>query len=106
MYADHVTASMQKTIDETVRRRKIQKEYNKKHNITPTSIKREVEKGMRPELPEGAKRAKLDLKKIPKDEYGSLIKDLTSQMDLAAANLQFEQAAEIRDLIDDIKKKL
>ncbi len=50
---------------------------------------------MRPDMPDEAKRAKLNLKKIPKDEYGSLIKDLTSQMDLAAANLQFEAAAEL-----------
>jgi excinuclease ABC subunit B len=106
MYADTVTKSMQKTIDETTRRRKIQKAYNKEHGITPAGIKRAVDKGLRPDLPEEAKRAKLDLKKIPKDEYGSLIKDLTSQMDLAAANLQFETAAELRDLIDDIKKKL
>ncbi|HSW85675.1 MAG TPA: excinuclease ABC subunit UvrB [Candidatus Saccharimonadales bacterium] len=106
MYADHVTGSMQRTIDETLRRRKIQKAYNKQHNIIPRSIKRAVEKGMRPELPEEAKRAKLNLNKIPKDEYGSLIKDLTSQMDLAAANLQFETAAELRDIIADIKKKL
>ncbi len=93
-------------MDETTRRRKIQEAYNREHNITPTGIKRAVEKGMRPELPDEAKRAKLNLKKIPKDEYGSLIKDLTSQMDLAAANLQFETAAELRDLIEDIKKKL
>jgi excinuclease ABC subunit B len=105
MYADRVTASMQKTIDETTRRRKIQEAYNKEHGITPTGIKRAIEKGMRPDMPEEAKRAKLDLKKIPKDEYGSLIKDLTSQMDLAAANLQFETAAELRDLIDEIKAK-
>jgi excinuclease ABC subunit B len=106
MYADRVTASMQKTIDETTRRRKIQKEYNTKHNITPTGIKRAIEAGMRPELPEEAKRAKLDLKKIPKDEYGGLIRDLTSQMDLAAANLQFEVAGELRDLINNIKAKM
>ena len=61
---------------------------------------------MRPELPEEAKRAKLDLKKIPTDEYKTLIKDLSAQMEMAAANLQFEQAAELRDLIDDIKSKL
>ena len=61
---------------------------------------------MRPDLPEEAKRAKLDLKKIPKDEYHSLIKDLTAQMDLASANLQFETAAELRDIITDIKAKL
>ena len=106
MYADHVTNSMQRTMDETDRRRKIQEAYNTEHGITPTGISRAVEKGMRPDLPEEAKRAKLDLKKIPKDEYGTLIHDLTSQMDLAAANLEFEKAAELRDIITDIKKKL
>lgn len=105
MYADRVTKSMQTTMDETTRRRAIQEAYNTEHGITPTGINRAVEAGMRPDLPEEAKRAKLDLKKIPKDEYGSLIKDLTSQMDLAAANLQFEQAAELRDLIEQIKAK-
>jgi excinuclease ABC subunit B len=105
MYADHVTASMQKTMDETLRRRKIQTAYNKQHGITPTGIQRAIEKGMKPLLTEEAQRAKLDLKKIPKDEYGSLIKDLTSQMELASANLQFETAAELRDIINDIKAK-
>jgi excinuclease ABC subunit B len=106
MYADRVTKSMQKTLDETTRRRAIQEAYNTEHGITPTGIKRSIEAGMRPDLPEEARRAKLNLKKIPKDEYGSLIRDLTSQMDLASANLQFEQAAELRDLIDEIKQKL
>ncbi|HMS50648.1 MAG TPA: excinuclease ABC subunit UvrB [Candidatus Saccharibacteria bacterium] len=106
MYADRVTGSMKRTIDETNRRRKIQEAYNTEHNITAKGIAKSVEKGMRPDLPEEAKKAKLDLKKIPKDEYGRLIEDLTSQMDLAAANLEFEKAAELRDIIDDIKKKL
>ncbi|HLZ14858.1 MAG TPA: excinuclease ABC subunit UvrB, partial [Candidatus Saccharimonadales bacterium] len=106
MYADHITDSMRKTMDETTRRRKIQEAYNTKHGITPTGINKAIEKGLRPDLPEEAKRAKLDLKKIPKDEYKSLVKDLTAQMDLAAANLQFEQAAEIRDIINDIKGKM
>jgi excinuclease ABC subunit B len=106
MYADHVTRSMQTTIDETERRRGIQEAYNKEHGITPTGISKAIEKGLRPDLPEEAKRAKLDLKKIPKDEYKSLIKDLTRQMDLAAANLQFETAAELRDIIQDIKSKM
>src|SRR6478735_729057 len=103
MYADRITRSMQATIDETKRRRAIQEAYNTEHGITPTGINRAVEAGMRPDLPEEAKRAKLNLKKIPKDEYASLIKDLSAQMDLAAANLQFEQAAELRDLIEEIK---
>ncbi len=106
MYADNVTGSMQRTIDETNRRRKIQETYNREHGITPTGVSKEIEKGLRPDLPEEAKKAKLDLKKIPKDEYGHLIKDLTAQMDMAAANLEFEKAAELRDIIMDIKKKL
>ncbi len=106
MYADRVTGSMKRTIDETNRRRSMQEAYNKKHDITPIGIAKDVEKGLRPDLPEEAKKAKLDLKKIPKDEYGHLIKDLTSQMDLAAANLEFEKAAELRDIIEDIQKKL
>lgn len=106
MYADNMTGSMKRTIDTTNRRREVQKAYNVAHGITPKGITRAVGKGMRPDLPEEAKRAKLDLNKIPKDEYGSLIKDLTAQMDLAAANLQFETAAELRDIINDVKKKL
>ncbi|MBI1856950.1 excinuclease ABC subunit UvrB [Candidatus Saccharibacteria bacterium] len=105
MYADHITGSMQRTLDETDRRRAIQLAYNKTHNITPTGISKTVEKGMRPDLPEEAKTAKLNLNKIPKDEYKHLIKDLTAQMELASANLEFEKAAELRDIIEDIKNK-
>lgn len=106
MYADRITGSMQRTIDETNRRRTIQEAYNKEHGITPTGIAKEIEKGMRPDLPEEAQRAKLDLKKIPKDEYKHLIRDLTAQMDMASANLEFEKAAELRDIIADVKSKL
>jgi excinuclease ABC subunit B len=106
MYADHITNSMRRTIDETDRRRLLQEEYNLKHKITPTGITKSVEKGMRPDLPEEAKKAKLELHKIPKDEYGMLVKDLTSQMDFASANLEFEKAAELRDIIADIKSKM
>ena len=106
MYADRVTRSMQATIDETTRRRVIQETYNTEHGITPTGINRAVEDGMNTEAQLDAKKPKLNLNKIPKDEYKSLIKDLSGQMDLAAANLQFEQAAELRDLIEQIKAKL
>lgn len=106
MYADTVTRSMKRTIDETNRRRAIQEAYNQEHGIIPTGISKAIEKGLRPDLPEEAKKAKLDLKKIPKDEYKHLIKDLSAQMDLAAANLEFEKAAELRDIIADIKSKL
>lgn len=106
MYANSITGSMQRTIDETTRRRKIQEAYNKKHGIIPKGIAKAVEKGLRPDLPEEAKKAKLNLNKIPKDEYKHLIKDLSAQMDMAAANLEFEKAAELRDIINDIKSKL
>lgn len=106
MYADRITGSMKRTIDETNRRRAVQEAYNNRHGITAAGISRTVEKGMRPDLPDEAKKAKLDLKKIPKDEYGHLIRDLTAQMELASANLEFEKAAELRDIIADIKKKL
>lgn len=104
MYADRITDSMRRTIDETERRRGIQEAYNTEHGITPRGINRAVEASMQAEaVGEEAKRARLDLKKIPKDEYKSLLKDLSAQMEMAAANLQFEQAAELRDLIQQIK---
>ncbi len=105
MYADKITGSMQRTIDETDRRRTIQVAYNKKHGITPEGIQKTIDKGMRADLPDSAK-SKIDLKKVPKDEYKHLMRDLTSQMEMASANLQFERAAELRDLIEDIKAKL
>jgi excinuclease ABC subunit B len=104
MYADHVTDSMKQAIDETNRRRVIQEAYNVEHNITPTSITRAVEESLR--IGHTPSKDKINLKKIPKDEYAMLAKDLTAQMQLASANLQFEQAAELRDLINEIKQQL
>lgn len=106
MYADRITDSMRYTLSETDRRRTIQEAYNTEHGITPTGVGRAVSDGMNPDLPEEAKTAKLNLKKIPKDEYKHLVKDLSAQMDLAAANLEFEKAAELRDIINDIKSKM
>ena len=107
MYADNMTKSMQRAIDETNRRRDIQEAYNTEHNITPTSVAKEIDEGLRAIIPmKDDGKPKLDLKKIPKDEYANLIKELTSQMELASANLEFEKAAELRDLIADIKSKL
>jgi len=106
MYADKITGSMQRTIDETNRRRKIQEEFNTKNNIIPRGIVKSVDKGMRADLPEEAKTAKLDVKKIPKDEIPHIIEDLNRQMDLASMNLEFEKAIELRDIIEDLKKKI
>jgi len=108
MYADTITKSMQAAIDETNRRRTIQQEYNEKYSITPKSVESEIGEGLRAIIPikEDDKKPKIDLNKIPKDEYKSLINDLTAQMELASANLEFEKAAELRDLILEIKNKL
>ncbi|MEX0881277.1 MAG: excinuclease ABC subunit UvrB [Candidatus Saccharimonadales bacterium] len=108
MYADNKTGSMRRAIDETNRRRQIQERHNKRHKITPKSITREVS-AMLPRTAKeesASKRMKLDLRKIPKEEYNYMIRDLTSQMNLAAANLEFEKAAELRDLIAEVKSKL
>ncbi len=105
MYADHVTESMHKAIDETMRRREIQEQYNKDHNITPKSVAKEIGLGLRAIIPEKEQEAKLDLKRVPQEELPSLIKELQSQMQLAAANLDFEKAAMLRDQIAEIKGK-
>jgi len=107
MYADKITNSMQRAIDETNRRRTIQKAYNVEHGITPTSVAKAIDEGLRALIPkkEGDS-PKLNLKKIPKDEYESLVKDLSAQMDLASANLEFEKAAELRDLIAEVRSKM
>ncbi len=108
MYANVITGSMRRAIDETERRRSIQEAHNIEHDITPTSVKKKIDEGLRAIIPqkESDKKPKLDLKKIPKEEYKTLIDDLTTQMDFAAANLEFEKAAELRDIINDVKSKL
>lgn len=108
MYGDVMTKSMTRTIEETDRRRAIQEAYNTKHGITPRGIDKKIDEGLRAIIPlkEEDGKSKLDLKKIPKDEYKHLITDLTAQMDLAAANLEFEKAAELRDLIAEVEAKL
>ncbi|MBR3138818.1 excinuclease ABC subunit UvrB [Candidatus Saccharibacteria bacterium] len=103
MYANYITESMEKAISETNRRREIQKEYNEKHGITPHSVQKEISMGLRAIIPEKEKENKYDIKRIPKDELPGLIKQLTSEMQLAAANLEFEKAAALRDEIARIK---
>ena len=107
MYGDTITDSMRVAIDETKRRRSIQQVYNQEHDITPQGITKAIDEGLRAIIPQKEdEKPKLDLKKIPKDEYASLVKDLTGQMKLASANLEFERAAELRDLIAEIKQKM
>ena len=97
-----------RAIEETNRRREIQASYNTEHNITPRGVDKAIDEGLRAIIPqnEDDKKTKLNLNKIPKDEYASLVKDLTGQMNLASANLEFERAAELRDVINEIKGKM
>ncbi len=111
MYADRVTRSMQRAIDETTRRRKVQENYNKKHNITPKGIQKTIADsrlaGNKQEITD-EESEKRDPSKMDKDELKFYIHELNEQMDLAAKNLEFEFAAKLRDRIEEIKtlKKL
>ncbi|NFT05978.1 MULTISPECIES: excinuclease ABC subunit UvrB [Clostridium] len=107
MYADNITKSMKKAISETERRRKIQTEYNEEHGIIPQTINKEVR-----ELIEATKVAEESTeygmevtKSLTKKEVKKLIKEYTDEMKLAAKNLQFERAAQLRDKIEELKGK-
>ena len=109
MYADKITGSMRRATDEVLRRRKIQEDYNKKHGITPKGI----EKAIRESRLAGQKLTpepspltpQRDLTKMTKQEIAYAIEELRDQMDLAARNLDFEQAAKLRDEIQAIRQK-
>ena len=107
MYADIMTASMRRAIEETNRRRKIQMSYNQEHGITPQGIKKAI-KGITDQLKVVAEsRAQYTVATgIPKDEIARLIKSLEYQMKAAAKNLEFEKAALIRDQILELRKEL
>ena len=106
MYADFITESMEKAISETARRRELQQKYNKEHGITPKGIKKEISAGLRAIIPEKETKSEFNIKKIPKEELPSLLKQLTAEMQLAAANLEFERAALLRDQIATISSTL
>ncbi len=108
MYADTVTDSMRRAMDETERRRAIQERYNEEHGITPQSIQKSVR-----ELISISKKVAAEELRLEKDpesmsvkELEKLTKDLTKQMKKAAAELNFEAAAELRDKLVELKKLL
>ncbi len=114
MYADTVTKSMQRAIDETNRRRKLQTTFNERNNITPRGIKKDVKtlsdrikamSGVNVEAADG-KAVATALAGIPKEEALRLIKDLESQMRAAAKQLEFEKAAQLRDQIIEIRRAM
>jgi len=106
MYADNITNSMKKAIEESNRRRRIQLEYNRKHNITPQTVKKAIREGIETYLKEEKELYKrLDIKEKELDIIEA-IGYLEKEMMIAAKNLQFEKAAQIRDKIKELKQAL
>ncbi len=106
MYADIITKSMKQAISETERRRRVQADYNKTHNITPQTITKAIAEdrlaGHKP-VEEISLLKQLNLQKLDKVEVAHIIRDLENQMALASANLEFERAATLRDQIKELK---
>ena len=119
MYADKITDSMQRAISETNRRRKLQQEYNAEHGIDPQSIRKAVtdilaylRPAERAPMPGKDQRntrrdqTRTDLRELPADELGRLVRTLEEEMNEAAVDLRFEYAARLRDEIKDLKREL
>ncbi len=109
MYADTITGSMRRAIDETYRRRRVQMEYNERHAIEPVGIKkaiRDISNRVRAVAETAAEYHASGVDGIPKDEMARLVKDLEVQMKQAAKELEFERAALLRDQIVELKRLL
>jgi excinuclease ABC subunit B len=107
MYADRVTDSMRRAIEETYRRRGIQAKYNEEHGITPVAIRKGIHDLSDQVRAVAEERAEYDVTPdIPRDELARLIKDVEGQMKAAAKNLDFEKAAALRDQIIDLRRRL
>lgn len=100
MYADTMSEAMDYAIKETNRRREIQSAFNKEHNIVPKTIQKEIKEVITNEVKEKAKKTK-----ITKKEKEKMLADLESEMRRAAANLDFERAMELRDIIFEMKSE-
>ena len=110
MYADTVTDSMQAAMDETARRRTIQIQYNEEHGIVPKTVKKEIRDVItmttKPKESTKALNDKLDFDELSKQEQREMIARLEEQMRTAAKNLDFEDAAALRDTVMELKAQL
>lgn len=102
MYADNITESMKYAIEETNRRREYQQEYNKKHGITPTGIKKAIRDRLVEKEDIEKKELDIQVEKLTEKQRKMMIKELRGKMLLAADNLQFEKAASLRDKIKEL----
>ena len=106
MYGDKITDAMQQALDETNRRRAIQEAHNKKHGITPQTIKKAIKDiAQTSRKNESENIRKYENKDIPVEEQKRLLHELEMQMDLASRNMEFEKAAELRDEVEILKAK-
>lgn len=103
LFCQKITKSMQEAIDTTSERRKLQEEYNKKHKITPTSVKRNLEESLKNEDLGEIYRKGAKFEKMPASERAKFVKELRKEMLEAAKNLEFEKAAALRDEIKKFK---
>ena len=103
MYADKITDAMEAAIGETNRRRTVQEDYNKKHNITPTTIIKKIV-DISKDL-SGGKPRNFD-KLTKRDQVGQMLVELEAEMDISTQNLDFERAAALRDQIEELEEKL
>ncbi|MDM8332993.1 excinuclease ABC subunit UvrB [Limosilactobacillus panis] len=114
MYADTVTESMQKAIDETKRRRSIQMKYNQDHHITPHTIVKPIQEAISAtkktadtgEKEDSSEFTTRDFMKLSKDAQAKMVAELTAQMQAAAKRLDFEQAATLRDTVMELKAQM
>ena len=108
MYADKVTASMQTAIDETYRRREIQRQYNTDHGIEALSIIKQIKDITDHVRAVAEEKAEYDgdARHLPKDELLRMVKELETQMKAAAKNLEFEKAAGLRDQVVELRREL
>ena len=102
MYADKITESMKYAIDETNRRRAYQEEYNIKHNITPVGIQKDIRDSLVEQEDKVKRGFDIEVEKLSERQKKLLIKDLRAKMLLAADNLQFEKAVQLRDRIKEL----
>ena len=107
MYADNITDSMKRAMDETERRRRIQMQYNEEHGITPQTVRKAVRDliSISKKVAQSEIQIAKDPESMSKEELEKLIKDISKQMRKAAADLNFEAAAELRDKMIKLKQK-